>query len=396
MKIARLNLSHTIFLVLSVAFYSCNKDNDGGPSFNYVVEYEEVANIQALTVKNAILFLGLDIPVEDLEYDVDVYKVSYHTNYKGEQITASGIVAIPDMDRAKGTISFQHGTIASDDQAPSNNLSTNDLIIYATMASAGVIVSIPDYIGFGSSVDIMHPYYDEELTASVIADQLYATSELADALEVSRSNDLYLVGYSQGGYATMAAHKYFEQVGIDNYSLKASFPAAGGYDVKGVRDFFFEQETYDEPYFIAYVAESYRITYDWEEPLTQYFKEPYASRIPNLFGGDLSGSQVNAQLTTVIADLVAEDYLTNTDAETYDKINRAFEENSLTDWTPGIDMYMYHGSADVTVPYQNSINVFNTLNSNAVTFLTIQDGTHSTSFLPYLEDVSKKLIEYIN
>ncbi len=395
MKVIRFNYKLTFCLACLLAATACNKDDDG-PSFNYIVEFEEVSTITSATVRSAIIFSQLDIPVASLQYDVDVYKVSYSTQYKGEEIVASGVVALPVMEKAKGTLSFQHGTIAADDQAPSNNLTTNDLLVYATVASAGLMVSIPDYIGFGSSVDIMHPYYDEDLTASAIVDQLYAAKELADAIGLDLPEDLYLAGYSQGGYATMAAHKYYEERDIDGYKLKVSFPAAGGYDVKGVRDYFFEQETYDEPFFIAYVAESYRVTYDWTEPLTAYFKEPYASRIPNLFGGDLSGSEINMQLTTEIAELVAEDYLENTDDEKYDEINGAFEANSLTDWTPGIEMIMYHGSADITVPYENSVEVFNHFNSNKVSLISITEGTHATSFIPYLEDLSNRLVDYID
>ena len=374
---------------------ACNKDNDG-PSFNHIVAFEEVSTISSATVRSAIIFSQLDIPVASLQYDVDVYKISYATEYKGEEIIASGVVALPVMEKAKGTLSFQHGTIAADDQAPSNNLTTNDLLVYATVASAGLMVSIPDYIGFGASVDIMHPYYDESLTASAIVDQLYAAKELANVTGLDLPEDLYLAGYSQGGYATMAAHKYYEEQDIDGFDLKVSFPAAGGYDVKGVRDYFFEQETYDEPFFIAYVAESYRVTYDWDEPLSTYFKEPYASRIPNLFGGDLRGSEINMQLTTDISELVAEDYLENTNDAKFDEINEAFKSNSLTDWTPGIDMIMYHGSADITVPYENSVEVFNGFNSSKVSFIEIVEGTHSTSFIPYLEDLSNRLDDYIN
>lgn len=391
----RLNYKLAFCFVLLLVATACNKDDDG-PSFDYIVEFEKVSTISSATVRSAIIFSQLDIPVASLQYDVDVYKISYSTQYKGEEIVASGVMALPVMEKAKGTLSFQHGTIAADDQAPSNNVTTNDLLVYATVSSAGLMVSIPDYIGFGASVDIMHPYYDESLTASAIVDQLYAAKELAAVTGLDLPEDLYLAGYSQGGYATMATHKYYEEQDIEGFSLKVSFPAAGGYDVKGVRDYFFAQETYDEPFFIAYVAESYRVTYDWTSPLSTYFKEPYASRIPDLFGGELSGSEINLQLTTDIADLVAEDYLENTNDAKFDEINEAFESNSLTDWTPGIDMIMYHGSADITVPYENSVEVFSHFNSSKVSFIEIVEGTHSTSFIPYLEDMSQRLNDYLN
>ena len=384
-------------LGLLVLISSCNKDDDHLPELNYLVDYQELATISASSIRSTIILSQLDFPTDELIYDVTIYKVRYRTHYKNDEIIASGLVAIPDVEVTKGILSFQHGTIAADQEAPSNESPGSiTLKIYGAFSAAGLIVSVPDYIGFGSSVELMHPYYVEDLTATAVVDQVYASSELAMVLKLDQEKDLYLAGYSQGGYATMATHKYIEEIGIDDYDLVASFPSSGGYDVVGMRDFFFEQESYHQPFFIAYVAEAYRQSYGWDESLSKYFNEPYASNIPGYFDGSLSGSEINALLTDNIGQLVKEDYLINTNGTDYDLINTAFAENSLTDWDPEIDMYMYHGDADITVPYQNSVEVYESFDPDIVTFLTIQGGTHGTSFYPYLEDMANRLNDYIN
>lgn len=343
---------------------------------------------------------GIDLPLEELEYDVEIYKVNYLTNYKDEEITASGLVILPKVTSSVGILSFQHGTIAAHNQAPTAlALNSGELILYAALASPGFITVVPDFIGFGASAELMHPYYVEDLTASAILDNIKAGKELAQQKGISFNQKLFLAGYSQGGYATMATHKAIEENGFPGYNLIASFPAAGGYDIKGVQEYFFGLETYDEPFFLPYVAYAYQTAFDWTQPLSNFFNEPYATKIPALFDGSKSGSAINAELSTTISVLVNNDLLANIDTDAkYEYIVDAFEENSLVDFTPTIPIFMYHGSADVTVPYQNSVDSYaryidNGASPNVVKFFTIEGGTHYTGFFPYAEDFVPRLLE---
>ena len=129
-------------------------------------------------------------------------------------------------------------------------------LFYAAMASTGLITVVPDLIGFGSSKEILHPYYVEETSALVVVDGFRAVRELLKQEEISSDGELYLRGYSGGGYVTMGTQKYIEEYDLEYFDLKASFPAAGGYYMKGVRDVFFDQEIYESPNFMAYIAES--------------------------------------------------------------------------------------------------------------------------------------------
>ena len=160
-------------------------------------------------------------------------------------------------------LSFQHGTITLHSDAPSNfSTSDPDALLYGALSSSGFISVIPDYIGFGSSSSILHPYYVEEYTASAILDMLKAAKELADEKNVKFNTRLFLAGYSEGGYATMATHKAVEETSVDGFELIASFAGAGAYDVKGMQDYLFGLETYDDPYYLAYLVRSYQLTYD--------------------------------------------------------------------------------------------------------------------------------------
>jgi fermentation-respiration switch protein FrsA (DUF1100 family) len=150
---------------------------------------------------------------------------------------------------------------------------------------------------------------------------------------------------------------------------------------------------------MAYVALSYQSYYDWDDQsLSDFFNEPYATNIPSLFNGTNGAGTINAQLTDNITELIQEDLISNIDTDPqYAYLVNAFEENSLTDWTPTIPMYMYHGDADTTVPYENSVSTYNQLLDNGasasvVTFTTLPGADHGSGVVPYIEDFIGKLL----
>jgi len=336
---------------------------------------------------------GIDLPLEQFLYDVQIWKVIYETSYKGEKIRASGMAYIPVMDSIKSSYHvFAHGTITANRDAPSE-LPPNDFqnLLFAGMASTGLITVVPDFIGFGSSRDIMHPYYVEEMSALAVIDELRAVRELLNQEEISSDGELYLSGYSQGGYVAMATHKYIEEHDIEYFDLKASFPSSGGYDMKGVRDFFFDQKIYQHPYFMAYIAESYRTYYDYDTTwASQIFNEPYDHIVVGLFNGITAGAQINARLNDTIAILIAPEFLSDPDSGVFSEFSQLFEQNSLLDWIPEISMHLYHGNADITVPYQNTVDTYRAFLSSGVspeivTLTTLEGADHYTCVVPYLE-----------
>jgi pimeloyl-ACP methyl ester carboxylesterase len=346
---------------------------------------------------------GLDLPIDAIQYDVAMYTVEYTTTYGSQEVPASGTVFLPvngEVSFKFPVLSFQHGTIASNAEAPSQ-LGIGDVqnLLYSGMAGAGFIVVVPDYIGFGASVDIMHPYFVEEPTANAVVDLIRAGGELALENDLEIGTHLYLAGYSQGGYATMAAHKYIEEQGMEWFELQKSYPSSGGYDMPGVRDYFFGLDVYAQPFFLAYVAEAFRTYYGWnEDDLSLVFNEPYASLIPTLFDASLSGGQINDQLNDTIAVLVQADYMADTEGAAYSKFTEAFNENSLLDWTPQIPVALFHGDADVTVPYQNSVDSYESFISSGtstdlMTFTDLPGATHFTGFVPYLEQMLNDIVE---
>ena len=132
---------------------------------------------------------GIILPSGALQYGTDLYTITYQTTYQGNTVTASAVVILPQTSTPVGMVCFNHGTIAAHSKAPSvQPLNSTEWIFYSALASPGFIAVIPDFLGFGSSASILHPYYVEDATAVPVMDAMKAARELAPgALLISNS-----------------------------------------------------------------------------------------------------------------------------------------------------------------------------------------------------------------
>ena len=385
----------TVF-VLVCFLTSCNPDDESPietpPVNEKLLNTTLISSTPASTLQLALNFANINLSPQTFQYDIDLYRINYKTNYQGEEITASGLIAIPKTNDPLDVISVQHGTIGADSEAPSNLATTDSfLFLLQAVASTGFVAIAPDFIGFGSSAEVVHPYYVEELTATAILDNITAGLEFSDQLALNVNRQLFLAGYSQGGYATMATHKYIEENDLSEFGLVASFPASGGYDLKGFQEIVFDLETYHQPFYLAYISYGYQTAFEFEQPLSLLFNEPFASEIPALFDGSNTGSQINDRLSNDLSVLLNPGFLNGIDSDPdYRFMAEALVDNSLLDWTPTIPIYMYHGDADITVPYQTSVSTYNQLlengaSANVVSLTNLEGKNHTTGLTPYIE-----------
>src|SRR5690606_9424254 len=118
---------------------------------------------------------GQQSVVSMVKHGVDTYRLVYKTSFGDASIDASGIVYVPrDIQVAAPLMSLQHGTTFHKDRAPS---AAGDFTGMEYFAAAGYIALMPDYIGYGSSAELFHPYYDEPTSANTVIDFIKAAKE---------------------------------------------------------------------------------------------------------------------------------------------------------------------------------------------------------------------------
>ena len=317
----------------------------------------------------------------DTVYAVKIYRVKYQTTtVDGEFTTASGIVAIPSLSAAAlPLLSYQHGTILKRQLAPS--IQRQDFVGIG-VASQGYVVSIPDYLGLGSS-EGLHPYVHASSLASASVDMIRATREFAISKSITLQDSLYLMGYSEGGYATMALHRDIQNNHQGEFQIKASAPMAGPYDLSGImKDSLLSDSPHPSPGYVPYVFLAYNRIYNLYSDLTEVFVSPYNSTLPSLFNGETALQDINSQLPATPKDMFKESFVADVLTNPNNPFVLKLKENDLYDWKPEAPMYLLHSREDDQVPYLNTIKAYNRFVANGATDIQIDtsnEGTHSTA-----------------
>jgi pimeloyl-ACP methyl ester carboxylesterase len=294
---------------------------------------------------------------------IKVYYVEYLSTYlEGEPIVLSGLVCAPDdLSRNSMLVSIQGGTIVDHEQAPSEDLGNPALLLMQAMASLGYVIVIQDYIGFGASEAYPHPYHVKPLFQSTVRDMLMATREMAESGDYGfkLSGEVFLTGYSLGGWASLVSHHDLERDPIEGLTLVGSACGAGAYNLLDMQEYLFEQTYYGQPYYIALLFYGYGAVGAIQEDLSLFFNEPYASEIPDLLDGQHSPGQINSSLTTTISELISRRLLEEFDSHSdFAPLIQALEDNSQQAWLNKAPVHLFHGDADEDIPISISENLY--------------------------------------
>ncbi|PAW82246.1 MAG: hypothetical protein B9S27_03275 [Opitutia bacterium Tous-C8FEB] len=163
---------------------------------------------------------------------VKLFKVKYASiipELQDRPVVAYGLVAIPEQAPA-GTpiVSYQHGTIFDRSWTPSNpEGSFETQLMLAQFASQGYVVVAADYFGTTQSSDVPNSYLLAQSTAQACLD-LYRAARTVLEREGVQPGKLFVNGWSQGGYSTLAFLRYLELAGIP---VTAAGVAAGPADL---------------------------------------------------------------------------------------------------------------------------------------------------------------------
>ena len=390
-----------VFVFILSIFSSCdlfNNNDDKKPTEQYLVSYEKIASYLPSFIGSVLggfvdTYPGFTPIIAEIEHGVTVYKISYVTTFNGDDVIASGLVCIPTSAGEYPIMSYQNGTNTEHSKAPTVNPKDELFLFLEFMASTGFVVTIADYLGFGSSDNMFHPYLDEESTVQSVIDMQRAVKEfvanyLKDEIGVELNNDYYITGYSQGGWTTMQLQKAIETNYSDAFNLRASVCSAGPYDLNYINEYVLDLEDYPMPYYLGYIFNSYYNLDGNTIPIEEIFKPPFASTVLTLYDGTKSGTEINDLLDTKISRLFTADFISgySTDAK-YASVKDMLVANSVTAWKTTTPTLLIHGTKDTFVPPQVTSRIFQGfLNEgvgvNQVRMLSIPGGTHQTSIVP--------------
>lgn len=319
------------------------------------------------------LFTSNGLPVQ-AGNGIVVYRLLYATiDPHGLPTTASGALILPQgLSKPPPLLSYQHGTSLLKTDAPSA-ANAGEYWIGLGWGATGYATAMPDYLGLGQSPGL-HPYTHAHSEATAVVDMLRASRMACATAQVALNHQLFLVGYSQGGQATMAAHREIEAYYASEFQITASAPMAGPYDMSGTMvQVMLANQPYDSPDYLPYTLFAFNDVYGLYTAPGQVLAPPYDTVLPPLFDGAHSGSQIDAVMPSVPSQIFRPDYLLDFQNDSRNPLRTALEDNDLYDWTPRAPMTLYHCKGDTTVPFANSQIAFTHFQANGAKQVQLVD-----------------------
>jgi len=328
---------------------------------SYLVEKEE--DIHRIFKNDWILDVGsIDDEAEDYTYESAV--ITYPTTAPdGREVWASGRIYYTTGYTPDHIVLCSHYTIGSNAEAPSV-MHTFD----CGLAFQHGLVVVPDYLGFGSTREYVHPYLCPEQTAKNALDMVRAARAfIADeGLAVAADAPLYNLGYSQGGGSALAIVKYVQMNNLlSEFPLKNSYCGGGVYSPKT----FWENQSKEDycPYPAGVPMMLMGMKYNYPDimtfPLESYLsKEVVDAGIPALV---LGKTKTVDEITSAICDIFDADdeydleikQILSKNAATvgtdeYNQIMKCLDlEELTTGWQPSTPVHFLHYYYDEIVGY---------------------------------------------
>jgi S-formylglutathione hydrolase FrmB len=320
-------------------------------------------------------------------YGAKLYKVRYASpDAKGKKDTLSGLMVVPDDIKWEfPRVIYQHGTSACKTCVPSRIGSPggDEGMVGLPLASMGFVAMLPDYVGMGDGRGFQ-TYVHAATIASASRNMITACESWAKSSGVTLNDQLFITGYSQGGYASMALHKSYEENPVSHFKVTAACHLSGPYSLSGVmRDLILSDKEYGYPAYIPNTIlgfnEAYGTLY---KDLSDIFKAEYVGEIQKYYQGSSNLGQLNVNLTQLLktnagsavgSKMIKDNVLNDVKTNLNHPLNTVLKENDLFRWAPKSPTRIFYCMADDQVPFMNSIVARDTMLAKGAQNLVVQD-----------------------
>lgn len=275
-------------------------------------------------------------------------------------ITLSGKVMLPKGKRPKRMILVSHYTVCSNAEAPSNCFSLEGVLV-----KLGYGLVIPDYQGYGVTANQIHPYLVMDITALNVIHMYLAVREWLKAVDMEPENDdIYLMGYSQGGANTMAVEHLIETQYCypeykDYIKVHRVFAGGGPYDVKATYERFVNTDTAGYPVAVPLVLQGMILGNNLNVKIEDMMQGWMCDKMDEWINSKrYTSAQINAMIDTHVTHEILTPEAMQQKSDKVAELYKAMTMNSIIsyNWSPEASVYIFHSMDDETVPYTNASN----------------------------------------
>ena len=154
----------------------------------------------------------------------------------------------------------------------------------------------------------------------------------------------------------MALHRELERYHTNEFTVTASAPMAGPYDMSGVElNDILSPRCPPNPYYAAYVLVAYQSVYSLAPNWPSLLVAPSATTIPPLFNGNTDSSNINSAMPACnISSFLQPAVVHSLTNDPGSPLYQALRDNDLYRWKPVAPIHLYHCSGDQDVLPANS------------------------------------------
>ena len=310
----RLMKAHYLALSTALALAACGGGGSSGmspgaPPARGTLLQSAPELLSTLTISG--LVTELELPVNQLLLsvssaplcDIAFYHIQYATvGGSNEATTASAVLMIPaglgaNCSGARPIVLYAHGTTTDRAYNMANLQNAETISLAALFASQGYVVVAPNYAGYDTSTLPYHPYLIADQQSKDMIDALTAARTalpLASLTTVQDNGQLFITGYSQGGYVAMATHRAMQAAGM---KVSAAAPMSGPYALAAFVDaVFYGEVNGGATVSSALLLGAYQTVYgNIYANATDVFEPQYANGIQTLLPSTTPRSQLYAQ-----------------------------------------------------------------------------------------------------
>ena len=304
----------------------------------------------------------------------------YSTDQHGNRIKLSGRIILPADGKVSRIMLVSHFTIGANVEAPSS-----ELPLEAIYAAHGVAVVESDYVGYGASVNMIHPYLCAEVTANNVIDMYYASLPFLEKIGCSPENDdIFLLGFSQGGAVTMSVAQELEK----NHpwvDIRLTMCGGGPYDICATYDTLINNDVTDYPCAIPMIIQGLNDGMDLGLDYNEFFLPKMVDNMDEWLN---SKKYPMADITRMIgsnriSSIMTEDARNKVNPRMTELYRAMIDNSAVWAFAPSCPIYLYHSLDDNVVPFVNADSMSYVLKDSNVIYNFGHYGNHQISTLRF-------------
>jgi len=279
---------------------------------------------------------------------------------------------------------YQHATETRRRSTPYYNAGDETMLGAIAAELCGFIVAMPDGDGMGADPSPrMHAYCHAETDAACVIDLIRAVHKevngqaIFDDENYIWDGETYIIGYSEGGYISMAAVKELSTHRLDYPDIELTGAAcmSGPFDFdNSIRSLLIQgaKTNYDRPYIPAYLVAAWQDLYPDEISMRDALNPKLLATSDNAvkwMKGELGGDKITALMQARLTGdpkkevparaILNEAWVKANIDPPGSRLNRLFAANSLLGpWRPPCPVLLAHDPYDKTVPYSNTKAIY--------------------------------------